>query len=72
MAIRYVIEVVADTEEQAAEAEHLIRHLPAAGIFTSAVTVADTATGKADEAERKYPLNVQLVMAYAYARNGGN
>lgn len=71
MAIRYVIEVVADDEQQAAEAEHLIRCLPAAGIFTSAVSVADTATGKADEAERKYPLNTQLVTAYAYARKVG-
>lgn len=71
MAIRYVIEVVADTADQAVLAESMLMRLPELGIFTSAVTVADTSTGAADDYERKYPLNVHLVRAYADAKNGG-
>lgn len=71
MGIRYVIEVVADSPDQAVQAESVLLRLPELGIFTSAVSVTDTSTGTADDYERKYPLNVHLVRAYADAKNGG-
>lgn len=71
MATHYVIEVVADSDDQAGLAEYLLLRLPEAGIFTSVVSVKDPATGAADEIERKFPLNVALVNSYAKHRKAG-
>jgi hypothetical protein len=71
MATHYIIEVAADSDEQAGLAEYLLLRLPEAGIFTSVVSIKNPKTGSVDDIERKFPLNVALVNSYAKNREAG-
>jgi len=70
-AVKWVVEIVADTADDQTLTEHRLMSLASEGIWVSAISVADPATGAPDNIEAKFPLNVALVTAYAKARKAG-
>lgn len=70
-AVKYVIEIVSDDADHQTLTEHRLLSLASEGIWVSAISVTDPATGAPDHIEAKFPLNVALVNAYAKARKAG-
>jgi hypothetical protein len=70
-AVRYVVEIVSNDADHQTLIEHRLLTLASEGIWVSAISVTDPATGAPDNIEAKFPLNVALVTAYAKARKAG-